>query len=211
MKRSFDIIAENSKRLFDEALQCLSERRFATATALAIFSFEEAAKYVIFKREAKYPDSPKKGIFKHEAKHEEMGEFFWLWAIYSVLSKTFNEFKSFANSLPRADPQAMNFIGSLSGGDAVNYLRYKMFKNEDEMREFVKQNFDHPELLDVSGAGRTGDIEKIRRRALYVDLSPNRDAILASPDSITEAEANEWLKIAWFGQEYIKLTQTIWN
>ena len=209
--RSFDVIAKNSERLFDEALQCLLERRFATATALAIFSFEEAAKYVIYKREAKFPDLPKGHVFRHEVKHEEIGEFFWLWAIYSVLSKTFKEFKSFAYSLPDADQQAVNLIGSLSGGDAVDYLRYKMFKDEDEMREFVKQNFEHPELLEVSGAGRTGDIEKIRRRALYVDLSPNRDAILTSPDSITEIETNEWLKIAWFGQEYIKLAQKIWN
>lgn len=209
--RSFDVIAKNSERLFDEALQCLSARRFATATALAIFSFEEAAKYVIYKREDKYPDSPKKRIFKHEVKHEEIGEFFWDWAIYSVLSKTFNEFKSFAHSLPKADQKAMNLIGLLSGGDAVDYLRYKMFKDEIEMREFVKQNFEHPELLEVSGAGRTGDIEKIRRSAIYVDLSSNRDVVLTSPESITEIETNEWLKIAWFGQEYIKLAQKIWN
>lgn len=38
-----DAIAENSTRLYHEAIDALVAKRFATATALAVFSIEEAA------------------------------------------------------------------------------------------------------------------------------------------------------------------------
>ena len=79
-----EAIATNSTRLYREALRCLSGQQIATATALGIFSFEEAAKYAIVKREAKRPELPRKRILKHEVKHEEMGEFFWYWAIFGA-------------------------------------------------------------------------------------------------------------------------------
>lgn len=206
-----DAIAMNSTRLYREASSALVAKRFATATTLAIFSIEEAAKYIIFKREAKRPELAKKRVFKHPVKHEEMGEFFWYWAIFSVLSDTFKDFKSFAEELPEADPKTMEFIAGLSGGDAVDYLRCYMFKNETEMRAYVKERFAHPELLEVSEAGRTGVVEALRRRCLYVDLSEGRNSITSSPESITEADANEWLKVAWFGQEYIQLANRVWG
>ena len=69
-------IEDNSKRLYLEALGALNTEHFATAVALSIFSFEEAAKYVILKRQAKRPELPKKRVFRHEVKHEEIGELF---------------------------------------------------------------------------------------------------------------------------------------
>lgn len=206
-----DAIATNSTRLYQEALRCFSAQQFATATAMAIFSFEEAAKYAIFKREAKRPELPKKRVFKHEVKHEEMGELFWYWAIFSVLSETFNDFKSFTTTLPEADPKTMEFIASLSGGKAVDFIRYNMFKTEAEMRSYVKERFAHPELLEVAEAGSSGAIEALRRRALYVDLSLDRGTVITSPETIAEGEANEWLKVSWFGQEYIKLANNVWG
>src|SRR3546814_6732465 len=75
------------------------------------------------------------------------------------------------------------------------------------MRAYVKERFPHPALLDVSESGRTGAIETLRRRALYVDLSPDGGAVGTTPESITANEANEWLKVAGFGQEYIKRSE----
>jgi AbiV family abortive infection protein len=206
----FDAVARNSARLFHEGISALEAKRFATATALAIFSIEEAAKYVIFVREAKRPQWPKKLVFRHEVKHEEMGEYFWYWAIYAVFSDTFKDFKSFAERQPRADPKIMDFIASLSGGQAVDFIRFNLFDTEAEMRAYVKQHFAHPELLEIAEAGSGGVVEVLRRRCLYVDLSDNRDSVRSSPESVTEAEANEWLKVAWFGQEYIKLADRVW-
>jgi len=207
----FESIAANSTRLYREALGCLSRQEFATATALAIFSFEEAAKYAIYKREAKRPSLPKKRVYKHEVKHEEMGELFWYWAIFSVLSRTFDDFKSFTGARPESDQKTMEFIVGLSGGDAVDFIRYNMFKTEAEMRAYVRERFVHPELLAVAEAGSSGAIEALRRKALYVDLSSELDAVVTSPESISEADVNEWLKVAWFGQEYIKLAQKVWG
>lgn len=206
-----DAIAGNSTRLYHEAIDTLVVKRFATATALAVSSFEEAAKYVIFKREAKCPKLPKKQIYKHEVKHEEIGELFWDWAIFSVLSDTFKDFKSFAEALPEADQKTMEFVAGLSGGDAVDFIGGHMFKTEDEMRTYVKECFAHPELLEISKAGREGAVEKLRRRCLYVDLSKGCDSITSSPEEVTETDANEWLKIAWFGQEYIQLADKVWS
>jgi len=208
---ALDAIEENSKRLYLEALSALNSERFATAVALSIFSFEEAAKYVILKRQAKRPELPKKRVFRHEVKHEEIGELFWYWAIFSVLTKTFEDFKSFTNALPDPDPKAIEMIRGLSGGNAVDFLRYNMFESEDEMRAHVRERFPHPELLDVATAGATGKIEAIRRQALYVDPSSDLNSVLSSPSSIGNNEANEWLKIAFFGQEYIKLAKRLWN
>lgn len=140
-----------------------------------------------------------------------MGELFWYWAIFSVLSDTFNDFKSFAEALPEADQKTMELIGGLSGGDAVDFIRFRMFKTEDEMRSYVKERFAHPELLEVSEAGNMGAVEALRRRCLYVDLSEGRDSITSSPEEVTEADANEWFKIAWFGQEYIQLANKVWS
>ena len=208
---SFDTISRNSERLFNEAFSAYHERRFATATALSIISIEEAAKYVICKREKKRPDIPKKRVFRHEVKHEEIGELFWYWAIFSVLSDTFKDFKSFAEKAPEADSNTMELIGNLTGGDAVDFIRFHMFNNAEEMRAYVKERFKHPELLEISEAGNSGAVELLRRRCLYVDLNKNRDEVTSSPDEITEDDANEWLKIAWFGQEYIKLANKIWQ
>src|SRR3546814_299082 len=140
-----------------------------------------------------------------------MGEFFWGWAIFSVLSNTFDDFKSFASSSPECDSMTMELIASLSGGKAVDCIRYHLFDTEAEMRAYVKERFPHPALLDVSESGRTGAIETLRRRALYVDLSPDGGAVGTTPESITANEANEWLKVAGFGQEYIKLANNVWN
>lgn len=208
---ALDAIEENSRRLYLEALGALNRKEFATTTALSIFSFEEAAKYVILKRQAKRPELPKKRIFRHEVKHEEMGELFWYWAVFSVLTKTFEDFKSFSSKLPDPDPKVIEMIQGLSGGDAVNFLRYNMFESEEEMRAHVRERFSHPELLDVAAAGSAGEIETIRRRALYVDPSPDLNSVLSSPRAIGADEANEWLKIAFFGQEYIKLAKKLWN
>jgi AbiV family abortive infection protein len=205
-----ETIAANSTRIYSEALHCSLRKEFATATALAIFSFEEAAKFAIYKREAWRPSLPKKRVYKHEVKHEEMGELFWYWAIFSVLSKTFDEFKSFATTLPEADQDTMDFIAGLSGGSAVDFIRQGMFQTEDEMRTYVKERFPHPELLDVAAAGSSGAIEALRRRALYVDLSRDKNQVTTSPESLSEADATEWLKVAWFGQEYIKLARAVW-
>lgn len=208
---ALDAIEENSRRLYIEGLSALEAKHFATATALSIFSFEEAAKYAILKRETRRAELPKKRVFRHEVKHEEMGEFFWYWAIFSVLTKTFEEFKSFTTTLPDPDPKLMEMISGLSGGDAVNFLRYNMFETEEEMRAHVRKGFPHPELLEVATAGSSGQIEAIRRRALYVDPSPDLQSVLSSPRSIGATEANEWLKIAFFGQEYIKLAKNVWR
>ncbi|MEZ5615389.1 MAG: AbiV family abortive infection protein [Rhodocyclaceae bacterium] len=208
---ALNAIEANSRRLYLEALEALEVKHFATSTALAIFSFEEAAKYVILKRESKRPELPKKRVFRHEVKHEEMGELFWYWAIFSVLTKTFEDFKAFTSTLPEPDPKVMKMINGLSGGDAVDFLRYSMFATEEEMREHVRKKFPHPELLSVATAGSTGQIELIRRRALYVDPAPDLQSVLSSPQSIDQEEAKEWLKIAFFGQEYVKLAKRIWN
>lgn len=208
---ALDAIEENSRRLYLEALGALDREQFATATALSIFSFEEAAKYVILKRQAKRPELPKKRVFRHEVKHEEIGELFWYWAIFSVLTKTFEDFKSFASTLPDPDPKLIEMIQGLSGGDAVNFLLYSMFESEEEMRSHVRERFPHPELLDVATAGSSGEIEAIRRQALYVDPSPDLNSILSSPRSIGNNESSGWLKIALFGQEYIKLAKGLWN
>ena len=209
--RALDAIEENSHRLYVEALGALGRKEFATATSLSIFSFEEAAKYVILKRQEYRPELPKKRIFKHEVKHKEIGDYFWSWAIFSVLTKTFEEFKSFATKLPEPDEKVIEMIQALSGGAAVDFLRYHMFANEEEMRQHVRDRFPHPELLEIASAGSSGKIEAIRRRALYVDPSPDLRGVLSSPNSIDTDEANEWLKIAFFGQEYIKLAKRIWN
>ncbi|MEW5903143.1 MAG: AbiV family abortive infection protein [Pseudomonadota bacterium] len=208
---ALDAIEDNSRRLYIEALGALDAEHYATAVALSIFSFEEAAKYVILKRQAKRPELPKKRVFRHEVKHEEIGELFWYWAIFSVLTKTFEDFKSFTSALPDPDPKVVEMIQGLSGGNAVDFLRYNMFASEDEMRAHVRTHFPHPELLDVATAGATGKIEAIRRQALYVDPSPDLNLVLSSPSSIGNSEANEWLKIAFFGQEYIKLAKRLWN
>ena len=84
-------------------------------------------------------------------------------------------------------------------------MRFHMFKDEDEMRIHVKERFKHPELLQISESAKSGIIENLRKKCIYVDLSSDRKAIMSSPDEITEEEANEWMKIAWFGQEYIKM------
>jgi len=207
----FDTIAKNSERLINEAFDAFQKKHYATSTALSIFSIEEAAKFVICKRERKREDIPRKRVFKHEVKHEEIGKLFWYWAIFSVLSETFKDFKTFAESKPDTDPKTMEFIGNLSGGDAVDLMRYHMFTNEEEMREYVKKEFSHPELLEISEAGKSGAVEALRRKCLYVDLSEDRSDVTSSPDEISEEDANEWLKIAWFGQEYIKLANRIWN
>ena len=86
-----------------------------------------------------------------------------------------------------------------------------MFSSEEETRAYVRERFPHPELLDVAAAGSSGQIEAIRRRALYVDVSRDLQSVLSSPRSIGETEAKEWLKIAFFGQEYIKLAKKVWN
>lgn len=208
---ALDAIEENSRRLYLEALGALDRKQFATVTALAIFSFEEAAKYVILKRQARRPELPKKRVFRHEVKHEEIGELFWHWAIFSVLTKTFEDFKSFTSTLPDPDPKLIEMIQGLSGGNAVDFLRYNMFENEEEMRLYVREWFPHPELLDVATAGSSGEIEAIRRQALYVDPSPDLNSVLSSPSSIGNNDANDWLKIAFFGQEYIKLAKRLWN
>jgi AbiV family abortive infection protein len=204
-------IEQNSKRLYEEALSALGREEFATATALAIFSFEEAAKYVILKRQAKRPELPKKKVFRHEVKHEEIGDLFWYWAIFSVLTKTFEDFRSFTSELPDPDPELVKMIQNHSGGDAVNFLRYNMFESEEEMRAHVRERFSHPELLDIAAAGSVGEIEKIRRKALYVDPSPDLNSVISSPLTITNDDANEWLKIAFFGQEYVKIARGLWN
>ena len=208
---ALDAIEENSRRLYVEGLGALEAKHFATATALSIFSFEEAAKYVILKRESKRPELPKKRVFRREVKHEEMGELFWYWAIFSVLTKTFEDFKSFTNTLPDPDPKLMEMIRGLSGGDAVDFLSYNMFKTEEEMRAHVREGFPHPELLEVATAGSSGQIEAIRRRALYVDAAPDLQSVVSTPRSIGETEVNEWLKIAFFGQEYIKVAKSVWS
>src|SRR3546814_15941928 len=118
-------MAAKSTRRYRQALRCLSGQQFATTTALAMLSIEEAAKDAIVKREAKRPSSPRKSIFRHEVKHEEMGEFFWGWAIFSVLSNTFDDFKSFASSSPECDSMTMELIASLSGGKDVVCSRYQ--------------------------------------------------------------------------------------
>ena len=204
-------IAANSKRLYDEAHQAFGEGRLATATALAIFSIEESAKHAILKRQAKRPNLPPKRITRHEIKHQEIGELFWYWAIYSVLSKTFQDFHSFASTLPDADKETLDFISRLSGGEAVDFLRYNMFKSEEEMRTYVHQNFPHPELLDISALGKSGAVEALRKRCLYVDLSSDGSGILSTPESVSQSDAIEWLKIAWFGQEYIALANRVWG
>ena len=209
--RALEAIEMNSRRLYLEALDAFYGKRFPTATALSVFSFEEAAKYVILKREAKRPELKRKRVYWHEVKHEEMGEFFWYWAIFSVLTKTFADFKTFTSSLPELDPKVMEMINGLSGGDAVDFLRYNMFGSEEEMRAHVRANFPHPELLDIAAAGSSGWIESIRRRALYVDVSSDLNTVISSPESVGENDTEEWLKIAFFGQEYVKLAKKVWN
>lgn len=204
-------IETNSKRLYDEAVAALGVGNFSTSIALAIFSFEEAAKFAIVKRESYRPELPRKRITRHHVKHEEIGEIIWYWAIYSVLSETAENFKFFTAQLPNVNTQTMEFIEALSGGEAVNFLRYNMFQTEGEMRVYVKERFGHPELLEIVEAGRSGAIETIRRKALYVDLTDDRTEIVTTPIDFTHDDAVEWLKIAWFGQEYIALSKRIWN
>lgn len=199
------VIEKNSTRLFKEAFEALIDKNYSTATFLSIISIEEAAKYVILEREKRRPELEPIKIYQHKIKHEEMGEFFWYWAIYAVLSETFSDYKTFAEEMPEIDSKTMDFINSLSGGDAVDFIRFNMFKNKDEMRAHVKERFNRPDLLELSGSAKKGVVENLRRKCIYVDLSVDRGSVISSPEEITEDDANEWLKIAWFGQEYIKL------
>jgi AbiV family abortive infection protein len=205
--RILQSIEKNSLRFYNESFEAFFKKKYATAIFLAIFSIEEAAKYVIVEKENRRPELTPKKIYQHKIKHEEIGEFFWYWAIYSVLSETFKDFKSFAENLPKIDSETLKFIQKQTGGDAVDFIRFNMFKNEEEMRVYVKERFEHPELLEVSKSAKEGIIENLRKRCIYVDLSQDRKSIITSPEEISEDEANEWMKIAWFGQEYIKLVK----
>ncbi|WP_430229000.1 hypothetical protein [Nitrosomonas communis] len=197
---ALDAIEVNSGRLYLEAFGALEREQFAATIALSIFSFEEAAKYVSLKHQAKRPELPKKRFFKREVKYDEIGELFWYWAIFSVPTQTFEDFKSFASTLPDPDPKLIQMMQGLSGEDVVDFLRYNMFSSEEEMRPHVRKRFPHPDLLDVAATGASGKIEAIRRRVLYVDPLPDLNARLSSSQSIGNDEANKWLKIAFFGQ-----------
>lgn len=194
-------IYDNSLRLLDDAVHMLERERFSTATALAIFSIEESAKFVIKAREAVRDDLTRKKVYKHEVKHEEIGDYFWYWAIYSVLTDTFADFKKFVQE--KGDKKTMEVIEHLQGGEAVDFLRFHMFKDETELKEFVKERFRYPAYLEISESAKSGEIEKLRRRCLYVDLS-NDYTLISDPREITKDEAEYWVMVARFGLMYMQ-------
>jgi len=194
-------IYDNSLRLLNDATLLLENGRFPTATAMAIFSIEESAKFVIKARKTNRKDLPEKKIYNHEVKHQEMGEYFWYWAIYSVLTDTFVEFKKFAES--NSDKKLLSITKELEGGNAVNFLRFNMFKDEVELKEYVKDRFPYPKYLEISELAKDGEIELLRRRCIYVDLSKNLESI-SDPKDVTREEAEYWVMVARFGLAYMQ-------
>jgi AbiV family abortive infection protein len=195
-------VAKNAIRLFDDAELLFKNGRYPTAVAVAIASIEAAGNFVIRSREASHGQAPSSKPPKHHAKHYELGWFYWKWATWQVLRDTFEDFKSWVQKRPEHSG-FYEQIKDLDHGEAVDFLQAYMFKSEEELHAYLKERFPHPKYLGVRGMAQSQRIEETRRTGLYCDVDLNYK-VTRNPESLTKADAEEWLNHASFAISHMK-------
>lgn len=180
-------ILSNGERLVLDAELLLGAGRFASATMLAIYGIEELGKYYQA-RWSLATEHESKIRRVHASKQAVMPTFYMaevaVGAVRQLLARL---------GLPaRMTVEAGNLhrvLAWLRSRPATAKLAGQL---EEGAVEIVARAMSEDEAAHLMDWAKSGQIEQLKRRAIYVDIRKNGD-LLCDPASIDAATAREWV------------------
>jgi AbiV family abortive infection protein len=194
---NFALIYNNALRLLEDAELLFDSARYASSTALALFCIEEAGKFIIAVRDddPRFPRS--RDIIPHKIKQAELGVAYWQLALWDVMTDEFNRLKGWLQTRKEADAdEYLIYLSSLKSNEAVQHMISVIGKSDPERVErLIRGKYPHRDRLDHLERALSGQLDRSRKSAIYVDLKPNGQPT-SDPFTLGPDEAAEWLEDA---------------
>lgn len=192
MTEGLEAIAENARRLLEDAELLFSSGSFATSAAIAIIAIEEAGKHYMLKWDFEGDTSHKAGLASkgrkaHQEKQSVLGSFY----LAEVAVETIREYLRKIGF--EGDDRSVKEFSS-----ALHYLRSdpeygpKVAEVEEKVITLVAQRMAESEHGNFMHDAMQGNIQAIKHCGLYVDLATS-GKVVSGPNRIQEQDARLWL------------------
>lgn len=192
-------IAVNAKRLLADSELLLSEGRFPSALALAIFAMEEAGKYYLEKwSQEPRADMPttkkiKKGASYHRHK-QAVPTTFDLAEITVTTLKEFLHTKGIPSTEENLRVFAEIFFAAQRRKTEPPFDKlHAMF--EEKLVNVAAKRMAESDGAKMQSRAAAGEIEQEKHSGLYVDVSETGE-VLSDPAVVTEERAEYWISEA---------------
>ncbi len=196
MTKALDCVVENAKRLLADAEALFELGKWQTATALAVLAIEEIGKHFLIRWE----QDARKNVLSHKSKQAVLGSFYMADAAIETTIKILNERGIEIKHEDDLEEWQKNLLKTESGRQLNNWF---FSKDNEELRTAMATAMMEHKFSDLGFKAKTGEIDKIKQKAFYVDIDANGE-VVSDPSSITREIANEWLEHARFAVSNIR-------
>jgi AbiV family abortive infection protein len=201
-------LADNARRLFQDARLLYENGRYASSTALSILSIEEVGKYHVNRWKHEDPEwSPKiRFPLRHTDKQRAFAAPFVALAQREAIIATTKHFGSadWKNARGTDDwEKAQDFLVegySVSQHGETPAMRERALKILNAVAAAIKVRVASDPLACLMSVAGTGEMDKEKQHALYLDVSDDGVA-QNDPSTIGSEEADFWLDVAKVAME----------